>query len=214
MLKIDSIFFDVDGTLVDSTADIANAINYALGELKLAQLPKDVIASYIGTGTSDLARKCLGEGNQNHLDSAVKLFSDYYSKHAFDQARLYPHVVETLEHFRNKKKYIITNRFKKFAKATLRGAEILKYFEDIFGGDDESCLKPMACALDPVISRLGIDKAKSLIVGDMAIDIMTGNNARIKTCWVSYGLGKREDVIPLKPNYIIDDMERLETIIQ
>ena len=51
------------------------------------------------------------------------------------------------------------------------------------------------------------------MVGDMAIDVQTGKNSRIKTCWVSYGLGRREDVEPLKPDYMINDIIELKDII-
>ena len=75
-------------------------------------------------------------------------------------------------------------------------------------------MKPSACVLDTALPKLKVDKARSIIVGDMAIDIMTGKNSGIKTCWVTYGLGKAEDVEPLKPDYAIDDLIELEKIIQ
>ena len=78
----------------------------------------------------------------------------------------------------------------------------------------KACLKPSACVLDKVGPRPKIDKAKSIIVGDMAIDIMTGKNSGIRTCWVTYGLGSAEEVRPLKPDYIVDDMIELKGIIK
>jgi 2-phosphoglycolate phosphatase len=214
MIEADTIFFDVDGTLVDSTTDIANAVNNALGVLKLPQLSKDRVASYIGTGVKDLFRKSVGAGNEGLIDKGVEIFSEYYAAHSTDKSVLYPHVRETLEHFKEKRKYIVTNRYAKFAEMTLKNLGIRSYFEGIFGGDDEGCLKPSACVLDSVISKFNIDKSRSLIVGDMAIDVETGKNAGIMTCWVTYGLGKAEDVKPLKPDFVIDDMMQLKNIIR
>lgn len=214
MLAVDSIFFDVDGTLVDSTIDIANAVNYALRTLKLAERPKDDIASYIGTGVKDLVKKSLGSADAALNARAEEMFSRYYAEHPADNSILYPHVKEVLEYFQNKKKYIATNRYKKFADITLKKLGIRDYFEDIFGGDNENCLKPSACILDSFILKSHIREAKSVIVGDMAIDIQTGKNLRMKTCWVTYGLGKREDVEPLRPDFIIDDLIELKGIIQ
>jgi len=147
-------------------------------------------------------------------DKAIGIFSGYYAAHSADESALYPHVKETLEYFKAKKKYIITNRYTKLAEITLRRLGIRDYFENIFGGDDENCLKPSACVLDSIIAKIDIDKSKSLMVGDMAIDVMTGKNFGIKTCWVRHGLGKAADVEPLKPDFIIDDMSELKAIIR
>ncbi len=212
-MRIDSIFFDVDGTLVNSTADIANAVNYTLGALKLPALSQSQVASYIGTGTKDLLDKSLGAGNAALAGKALNIFGEYYAKHSTDKSVLYPHVREILEYLKDKKKYILTNRYAKFADITLKGLDIRRYFEDVFGGDDENCLKPSACVIDSITAKLGIDKSNALIVGDMAIDIMTGRNSGIKTCWARYGLGKSEDVLPLRPDFVIDDLIELKKII-
>lgn len=214
MVKFDAIFFDVDGTLVDARDDIVNAVNYALNRLGTFARPKDEIVSYIGTGVADLIRKCLGPENIRFLECGIKEFSDYYGAHPADRARLYPHVIETLEHFKDKPKYILTNRYSAFADLTLKALGIRKYFKEIIGGDDENCLKPSACVLDGLLPRLNIKSQNSVIVGDMAIDIMTGKNSGMATCWVTYGLGKKEDVLPLKPDFIVGDIDKLREVIE
>lgn len=213
MIEINHIFFDVDGTLVDSRKDIVKSINYALRKLGVKEKPFESIVSYIGTGVKDLALKSLGPGKESLADEAVRIFSEYYVAHSADEASLYPHIEETLQYFKNKKKYILTNRYSRFADATLKGLGIRHYFEDIIGGDDENCLKPSACVMDNLADRIKFDKKSSIIVGDMDIDIMMGKNSGIKTCWVTYGLGKKKDMESLKPDYVIDDIVELKKII-
>lgn len=213
MISVDAIFFDVDGTLVDARKDIVNAVNYAMRRLGLKARPFELVVSYIGTGVKDLIEKSLGADKSEFAEEGVKLFSDYYVKHPTDEAKLYPHVRETLDYFRTKRKFILTNRYSRFADAALSGLGIRQYFEEIIGGDDENCLKPSACVLNNLLPGLKLKKAECIIVGDMAIDIMTGKNSGIATCWVSYGLDKREDIEPLKPDYMIDDIAELKTII-
>ena len=88
------------------------------------------------------------------------------------------------------------------------------YFEDIIGGDDAGCMKPSACPLDRVIRGFDIrDKEKVMMVGDMDIDVLAGKNAGVKTCAVTYGIGKREDIVKAAPDYIIDDFIELKRII-
>ena len=185
MIDVDVIFFDVDGTLVDARIDIANAVNYMLKRVGVRERSEKLITSYIGTGVKDLITKSLGSGNSRLVDDAIGIFSGYYFRHSADNARLYPHVEETLDFFKNKRKYILTNRYSRFADITLRKLGIRAYFDGIIGGDDDNCLKPSACVLDRFLPRFRIDKSKVLIVGDMVNDIMTGKNSGVKTCWVT-----------------------------
>jgi len=214
VLNIDSIFFDVDGTLLDARQDIVNAANYALRQMNLPEKTFDEIVSYVGTGVSDLVGKSIGKKDDSLVRRGVELYSDYYVKHPADNAKLYPNAKEILGYFKDKQKFILTNRYSKFADVVLRSLGIREYFKEIVGGDDENCIKPSACVLDPVISRFAIEKSKAIIVGDMTVDIMTGNNSGIKTCWIRHGLGKAEEVEPLKPSFVIDDLLELKKIIR
>lgn len=213
MLYVDAIIFDVDGTLVDARRDIVKAMNHTLRAVGAPDRSFEKIVSYIGTGVRDLVRKSLGPKNISLADKAVEIFSEYYVKHSADESALYPHVKEILEHFKDKRKFILTNRYTKFADITLRQLGIRNYFEAIIGGDDENCLKPSACILDKTLPRLKVDKTKAIIVGDMAIDIQAGKNSSVRTCWVTYGLGKKKDAKGLKPDYIINDIIELKDII-
>jgi HAD superfamily hydrolase (TIGR01549 family) len=134
--------------------------------------------------------------------------------HPADEARLYPHAVEILEYLKPRRLFVITNRYVSFADAVLNGLGIRGYFEEVVGGDDESCLKPSACVIDGVASRFDIDKSAAIIVGDMDVDIMAGKNSGIATCWVTHGLGKIEDIKHLKPDFIIEDLIELKEIIR
>ncbi|MFA5142656.1 MAG: HAD-IA family hydrolase [Candidatus Omnitrophota bacterium] len=214
MVYIDSIFFDIDGTLIDARGDIVTAMNYALREMGFPEKPFEEIISYVGTGVTYLISKSLGSDDDSLVAKGVELYAGYYVAHPADKASLFPHAREILEHFKKKRKIILTNRYTNFAEPVLNALGIRGYFEDIVGGDDENCLKPSACVLDPIVSKLHIDRSKSLIVGDMAIDIMTGKNSGIKTCWVRHGLGKAEDVQPLKPDFVISDLMELINIIR
>ena len=213
MLNIDAIFFDVDGTLVDARSDIVDAINHVLRRMGFPEKPFDEIVSYIGTGVKDLISRSLGSDDITLVEKGVEAYSNYYAKHPADKAKLYPHAKETLEYFRNKRKFILTNRYARFADPVLKALGIRKYFEDIIGGDDEKCLKPSRCILEPYISKISVDKKRVLIIGDMAIDIETGKNSGVRTCWVTYGLGKPEDKYPLKPDLIINDLAELKKLI-
>lgn len=212
MRYIDLIFFDLDGTLVDSKEGIVQAVNYALKQVGLKEKPVEEIAAFIGTGEEDLIRKSLGLAHQDLFEKARNLFGDYRRSFT-DNVSLYPGVKEMLEYFKNKKKIIVTNRKHEFALLTLKALGIDKYFQDIIGGDDANCLKPSSCPLDKIIHRLKMTKKQAIMVGDMDIDVLTGKNAGILTCAVTYGIGKKEDILASSPDYVIDDIARLKELI-
>jgi len=214
MTAVDAIFFDLDGTLVDARSDIARAVNHALRTLGRPGRSFEEIVSYVGTGVSELIAKSLGTRDRPLIEKGVSVYREYFLKHPADEAKAYPRVKETLDFFKNKRKFVLTNRYADFAGPLLEALGLRGYFEDILGGDDEDCIKPSACVLDRLLPRLNIDRSKAIIVGDMDIDIMTGKNSGVKTCWVTYGLGKAEDVKKLKPDYIISDMAELKKIIR
>ena len=215
MAQIDTIFFDVDGTLVDSRKDIANAMNHALSLLGFKELSQGEIIMHVGNGVKDLVRNSMGSCKDEALiQKGADLYWEHFMAHAVDETVLYPNAKEILDHLKDKRKLILTNRYKDFAEATLKGLGIMHYFEEIIGGDDETCLKPCAGILDRMVSKEKIDKTKALIVGDMDIDILTGKNAGVKTCWVTYGLGRIEQIRDLKPDYIIEDLIELKEIVK
>lgn len=212
-INTDLILFDLDGTLVDSGHDIANAVNYTLETLGMRDRSFKEIVSYIGSGVEDLIIKSLG-GQKGKLKKALRIFEDYYMDHITDKSSLYPGVKDILEYFKDKKKVIITNRNHKFAVLAMNNLGILDYFADILGGDDLSCMKPSSCPVNKIVNKFHADKKRAIMVGDMAIDVSAGKEAGISTCAVTYGIGKKEDIVKSKPDYIIDSILELKEIIK
>lgn len=214
LIIIDVLIFDLDGTLVDSKKDIATAVNFALDALGFKQKDPEEIFSYIGTGVKGLIRKCIGNQNESGIDKAAGIFESYFSKHSVDKSLLYPHVKEILEYFRKKAMFILTNRSKAMSAQTLRMLGIDKYFKEIIGADDEYCVKPSACPINKIFIGSKKDRAKAMIVGDMDLDVLSGKEAGIMTCAVTYGIGDRISIEKAKPDFIIDDIIELKDIIR
>ncbi len=213
MKYVEFIIFDLDGTLVDSKEDMARGVNFTLKKIGLGEKSTSQISSHIGKGIEDLIRGSLGNKQEALLDRALSIFIEYYRKHSTDNTVLYPHVKEILEYFRDKRKTIVTNRNYEFALMALNKLGIRDYFENIVGGDDTCCMKPSSCPLDRSMGRFNADKEKAIIVGDMDIDILAGRRAGITTCGVTYGIGRKEDIIKAKPDFIIDDIIDLKNIV-
>lgn len=212
MNNIELIIFDLDGTLVDSKEGIANSVNRALKEVGIKEKSKTEIISYIGIGVDHLIRSSLGKENVG-LFEETKLAFENYRRNFADGSRLYPGVKEMLEYFKDKKKAIATNGKREFAVLALKRTKIYDYFVDVVGGDDVDCLKPSSCPLDVAMKRFNVPKEKAIMVGDMSLDILAGKKAGILTCAVTYGIGKKEDIVKANPDYIIGNISGLKDII-
>ena len=212
MTQIDSIIFDLDGTLVDSREDIVNAVNYTLISLGLEKKTFEKIVSYIGTGINDLLNKSIGLKNKDHFSKALSVYQTYYKKHSADFTRPYPNVIDVLEYYKNKDLSIVTNRRVEMAEVTVKSLKLDKYFRAIVGDDGKGCLKPLTCSLDKVMDGYNTDKQKILMVGDMDIDVLAGKNMDVITCAVTYGIGKREDLVKAKPDFMISDIVELKSL--
>jgi len=210
---VDSIIFDLDGTLVDSGKDIVSSVNFTLKNIGLKEKSGEEVLSYVGTGVIDLMRKSLGEERAGLSNKALTIFEAHRRKHSTDHTVLYPGVRETLEHFKNKKKMVLTNRKLEFALITLKNLDIKKYFDDVLGADDLLCIKPSSCPLDMLIEKYGMNKNKTIMAGDMDIDVLSGKNAGILTCGVTYGIGKKEDILKAGPDFIINNIIELKDLI-
>lgn len=212
MVDLEQLIFDLDGTLVDSKKEIVAAVNFTLGELGFAEKSFEQLVSFIGSGVDDLIKKALGREGKNSFKKASLIFKDFFKKEAALKSKLYPHAKEVLEYFKNKQIYIVTNREVDVALVTLRNLGIDNYFSEVIGGDDIFCIKPSGCPVNKII-KPNLDRKKSMIVGDMDLDILSGKDAGILTCAVTYGMGKAEAISKAKPDYIIGSLLELKNII-
>jgi phosphoglycolate phosphatase len=213
MPNIELILFDIDGTLVDSRQDIVNSVNEMLTDLHLPHRSFDEIVSFIGNGLKNLILQSLGTGNEELYNQAKEIFEVRYAQNVTKTSKLYPNVKNILEYYKNKKLYVITNRQKNMADITLEHLGIMKYFKEVFGGDSPELIKPSPNTINMALGKESVSRDSCMIVGDMDVDIYAGKNAGIATCAVSYGLGKKDDLVKAKPDYLIDEICQLKCII-
>ncbi len=203
MKPIDLLIYDLDGTLIDSVQDIVSAVNFMLGELKLPARSQEEIRSFIGDGIQNLVDRAIGRENLSMRARALKVVKARYSEHLLDHTKLYPGVPEVLKHFRAKKQVVVTNKPEKFSVTILEGFEIGKLFGRVIGGDTIRTKKPSPEAVFQILNEFGVMPERAVIIGDSAIDIETGKNAKITTCAVTYGLGDQEALRQSKPDFVI-----------
>jgi phosphoglycolate phosphatase len=172
MQKADLLIFDLDGTLVRSGEDIAAAVNHTLDALGLSAIDHDTIKNFVGDGLQALLKRSMGSHGDEYLDRAAVLFSDYYYAHLLDNTTLYPDVLQVLDHFRNKKKVIVTNKREAFTLRIVEGLGIRDQFIDVLGEDSTPYKKPDGRLLDYVMRKWGVSPTMTTVIGDGINDIL------------------------------------------
>ena len=210
--KIDLIMLDFDGTIADSLPAAIASVQAMLGELGYAAKNAEEIGRYIGFGERALVRGAIGTPNEKLLGQAQAV----YYKHNLENiknVKLYPHVKEFLETYKNKLKVVISSKRDEFIELILNKQRIDNYFAEIKGGDSSACLKPDPCAINEILKKYNIAAGQALYIGDMTVDVETGRNAGVLTCAVTYGFHAAETLRKAGPDIIVDDLMELSGYI-
>ena len=185
------VVFDLDGTLIDSRADLAQAVNHMLRTFRLPELSLEEVTGYIGEGARRLVQRALGTDQEDHLENGLRLFMEYYSAHLLDQTQLYPGIATALRELaqRGVLLSVLSNKPEAMSRAILDGLGVLSVFRAVFGGDSFPARKPEPAGLQHLRSLTGTRLEKMLVVGDSLIDLRTAGAAGIDFCGVAWGFG-------------------------
>jgi phosphoglycolate phosphatase len=208
---MDLLVFDLDGTLVNSTLDLANSVNAARVYMGMEPLPVPTVASYVGNGVSVLIRKAMGpEADGETIDLAQTYFLSWYREHILDNTLPYPGVIEGLDeaHKAGHKMAVLTNKPERFSKALLAGLGMDKYFFRIYGGNTFPDKKPNPFGLRKLMQEAGAQPETTWMIGDSSVDIQTARNAGVRCVGVTYGI-KPESLETDPPDVLLDSLTGL-----
>ena len=215
-MKIKLIIFDLDGTLVNSSVDITNALNYAIGPYGLEELTVAKTISLVGEGITSLIGKLLdnlpGQSNAERKKDVLIRFLDYYSRHLTDFTVPYPGVRETLERLGDYRKAVISNKRTDLSIRLLEDLGLSEYFEFIWGSDSVPEKKPSPVPVLEMMKKVGCRPGETAIVGDSNFDIEAGRAAGVTTVAVSYGF--RDAGLLKDADLIIDSMVELPSRLE
>lgn len=209
-LPIDLIMFDLDGTLSDSIPPAIVAVQAMLKELGLPPKSAAEIHKHVGFGELPLVAGAIDSHDPILLNKALETYYRLYANEGIKKVPLYPHVKEFLESFKEKTKYVISNKKDEFIRLILANHGLLGYFSEIYGGDTAPCLKPDPCTILKILADHRIAPERALLIGDMTVDVQTGQNAGIHTCAVTYGFDNKETLAAAKPDFLVDDLLELK----
>jgi phosphoglycolate phosphatase len=200
------VIFDLDGTLIDSSIDLANSVNATRANLGLPPLENDIVYSYVGNGAPVLIRKALGpEYSEKVVEDALMYFLAYYREHMLDNTMLYPGVREALDRLRSAEvpMAVLTNKPVRFSEAIVDGLGLTSHFIRVYGGNSFDFKKPHPVGVEKLMAESGAGREETVMVGDSAVDVQTARNANITACGVTWGF-QPETFTAYPPDFLVD----------
>ena len=207
------VIFDLDGTLLDTIADLAESANYALKQLDYPTHPVDAIRTFVGNGINKLLERALPahEQTEENIMRMRSHFVPYYDIHNADLSTPYPGIVSLLEDLQAKG-ILIAVASNKYQEATVK--LVKQYFPnidfvEILGQREGINVKPDPSIVFDILQKANLSKENVLYVGDSGVDMQTAINAEVDAIGVTWGFRPRAELESFQPMGLIDKAEDL-----
>lgn len=206
MSKIDTVIFDLDGTLINSLEDLRVSVNYALYGFKYPKQTLDMVRRNVGNGIEKLIERSLPDGKDNvNYEVCLEIFKEHYKTHMSVNTKPYPHIIETLAALKSRgyKLAVVSNKFDAAVKPLCQ-----KYFKSLIdvaiGQSKDTKKKPAPDTVYIALDELGSTSETSIYVGDSEVDIQTAKNSGMDCISVSWGFKTKEFLKQNGASVIID----------
>ena len=208
-----AVLCDLDGTLLDTAQDLANAANRMLADMNLPLRTLNEISCYIGKGIPTLVHRSLsgrqdGKADTALYERALPLFETYYAQESGRNTQVYPGVFEGLARLRAAqiKLACLTNKAERYTLDLLKKMELAPYFDLVVSGDSLPRKKPDPMPVLHACERLGAARDQALMVGDSMNDVEAARAAGVQVIVVPYGYTEGEPVESLCADAVVPDL--------
>ncbi|MBR2875290.1 MAG: HAD hydrolase-like protein [Clostridia bacterium] len=203
-MKYTHLFFDLDGTLVDSGEGIIKGIEYSLKKFGITVEDNSVLRAFIGPPLVDSFKQHYGFETEKAM-LAIKYYREYYNEIGIRQAYVYNGLVETLQALKDKG-YVLavaTSKPEVLANRVLEYFGLAKFFDTISGASLDERLSHKDVILDYALKKYGVDRAKCLMIGDRKFDVLGAKANSIDCLGVLYGYGDLPEMQKAGATYIV-----------
>jgi len=216
-MSIRLIIFDFDGTLGDTRRNIVTTMQMTIAGLHLPSRSKEECAATIGLPLAECFRTLFPDIQEELIPRCAETYRRFFNENLKTiQPEAFPGVVETLSilHQNGFTLTIASSRSRNSLTELTRNMGIADYISYILGADDVKEAKPKPEPVLKTLANMHFDAEETLVVGDMAVDVLMGANAGAKTCGVTWGNGTRDELENVGADYIIDNIEELIGIVR
>jgi len=206
--------FDLDGTLIDSRADLVTSLNLALTRLGHPRLSTDLIGGFVGEGVDKLIERALRaatghDPERSEIRETVQVYMNEYEEHLLDETRLRDQAVEALNALSAAELAVVTNKPEAFSRRILDGLGIGNMFSVILGGDGMERRKPEPDALLKAMDLCRAAPGETVMIGDSPTDIKAGKAANAITCAILGGFRPDGELIASGCDFLITGLIQL-----
>lgn len=189
--RTDLIIFDLDGTLIDSLADLTDATNHMLTAFSRPALAEQEVRLLVGQGARRLVERALPGAGESEIERALLLFIDYNHRNIAVRTVLYPGVRETLDVLRGRgtRLAVVSNKNVALCREVLATLAVDGYFDEVLGADSLPQRKPSPEPVLKLLADFGVGAGRAAIVGDSINDIAAGKGAGVTTVGCTWGYG-------------------------
>lgn len=211
---INTIIFDLDGTLVDSLEDLANTVNLLLAKKGYPTFALEQYRHFVGNGVLKLIERTLPQNHKDELMTFKQDFDEVYSQGCLNKTQPYPGIVELLNKLKDVgyNLAIVTNKPQvhaiKIAQTLFPG-----YFKYVFGHSERHPKKPDPCLTNLVINLFDVKKNEVVYIGDSDVDILTAQNAKVKSIGVAWGFRGTKELAESGANYVVNQADEILEVI-
>lgn len=211
------LIFDLDGTLVDSFADIATALNLTRAHFGLSAVSQAEVTRHVGSGAAYLVNALVPIADlRDARETGAEAFRFYlarYREHALEQSRVYAGVEAVLRNFAQRRLAVVTNKPEALAEHVLKGLGIRAPFQMVVGGDSLKCKKPHPLPIQHVLEAIAVRPESAVMIGDGLHDIEAGRAAGVRTVAVTTGVASRTELEAAGADHVLDSLEQLPGLI-
>jgi len=209
MTRTPALLFDLDGTLIDSAADLTTALNCLRKDFGLPPLPVAEVTGMVGDGAGKLVQRALPQDGQP--SDSVSRFLTYYRQHLCEQTVAYPGIAGLLREFADHPKGVVTNKPIALTREILLRLGLAPAFLCIVGGDSYVEKKPHPLPVLKAMELLNASAKQTLMIGDHHTDLHAGRDAGCQTCFCSWGLGSKGAA---QPDWEVASTDQLAALLR
>lgn len=214
-MKINTVIFDLDGTLLNTLEDLTDSVNYGLTQLDYPQRTLEEINSFVGNGVKVLIEKALpAKASSKDIEQCLHIFRDHYSNNMRNKTKPYEGVCEVLKVLKEKnyRLAVVSNKFDAAVKMLCE-----EYFSDFIktaiGESSNVNRKPAPDSVYRAMDVLGSKKEECIYVGDSEVDVKTAHNAGIKCIGVTWGFRGRQVLESEGSDFIVDSPKEILDVL-
>lgn len=212
-----AVLFDLDGTLIDTAAEIADGVNDTLTELGLPPVTEQQVRDWVGHGTQSLMVRACAEvqgiteeamRQSGQLPQVMAVFGRRYLARCGTRSQLYPHVREALTRLRARgtRLAVVTNKESAYTQVILDAHGLTPLMDRVVCGDTFPIRKPDPAGVLSCLEGFGVSREQALFVGDSSVDVATARNGGVSVWALPYGYNQGEPVATSRPDRLIPDL--------